>query len=137
MSKDFNHWNKIKKSLDGQEREVFGYPREVWWCSIGLNIGAEIDGKNDNFERPVIIMKVYNKETMLVLPTTGRERKDKFHFAIQVDAKDAQTGEFYKRTVYVKLTQARVISNKRLLRKVDVIGEEDFRKIQKAFKDFT
>lgn len=137
FSKEFDIWNKTKKILNDQDREVFGYPREVWWCSIGINVGAEIDGKNENFERPVIIMRVYNKETMLVLPTTSKERKDKFHFEVRVDATNPKTGEVYKRTVYVKLTQARVISNKRLLRKVDVIPEEEFEKIKNAFKSFT
>ena len=44
--KDYNKWNDSKKLVDGNNREVFGYPREVWWCSLGVNIGAEIDGKN-------------------------------------------------------------------------------------------
>lgn len=135
--KDFDQWNREKKQIDEKDRLVFGYPREVWWCSIGLNIGVEIDGKNENFERPVVIMRVYNKETMLVLPTTGKEIKNKFHFSIEVDAKRPGTGELYKRTVHVKLTQARVISNKRLLRKVDIIPESVFKKLQSAFKLFT
>lgn len=135
--KDFDNWNNSKKLIDENDRQVFGYPREVWWCSLGVNIGAEIDGKNENFERPVVVMRVYNKEMMFVLPTTGRARTDKFHMPIEIDAVDQKTGEIYKKTVYIKLTQARVISNKRLIRKVDVINENDFKKIQNVFKDFT
>lgn len=137
MEKDFDTWNTLKKIVNENDRQVFGYPREVWWCSLGINVGAEVDGKNENFERPVIIMRVYNKETMLVLPTTSKEKKDKFHIAIEVDSVNQKTGEHYKKKVYVKLTQSRVISNKRLLRKVDVINEVDFEMIQKAFKSFT
>ncbi|MEK7113960.1 MAG: type II toxin-antitoxin system PemK/MazF family toxin [Patescibacteria group bacterium] len=136
-TKAFDEWNSVKKLADASDRQVFGYPREVWWCSLGVNIGAEIDGKNENFERTIIIMRVYNKETMLVLPTTGRAKPDKFHFPIKIDAQNPETKESYKKTVYVKLTQARVISNKRLVRKVDVINEEDFEKIKDAFKNFT
>lgn len=135
--KNFNKWNNEKQLIEKNSREVFGYPREVWWCSLGINIGAEIDGKNENFERPVIIMKVYNKETMLVLPTTSRERNDKFHTAIEINTVVENTKDNYKKMVYVKLTQARVISNKRLIRKVDVINENDFRRIQDVFRDFT
>lgn len=135
--KDFDNWNDSKKLINKNDRQVFGYPREVWWCSLGVNIGAEIDGKNENFERPVVIMKVYNKEMMFVLPTTGRAREDKFHMPIEIGAIDQKTGEPYRKTVYIKLTQARVISNKRLIRKVDVINEDDFKRIQNAFKDFT
>ena len=135
--KDFDGWNISKKLTDSSGRQVFGYPREVWWCSLGVNVGAEIDGKNENFERPVIIIRVYNKETMLVLPTTGKAKPDKFHFPIEIDAQNTETKEAYKKTVYVKLTQARVISNKRLIRKIDVISEENFEKIKNVFKDFT
>lgn len=137
MDKDFDKWNISKKLVNAITHDVFGYPREVWWCSLGINIGAEIDGKNENFERPVVIMKVYNKETMLVLPATGKVKKDKFHLPIEISAINQETKEVYKKTVYIKLTQARVISNKRLIRKVDVINKKDFRKIQDAFKDFT
>lgn len=135
-SKNFDEWNTLKKKVDTEKREVYGYPREVWWCSLGVNIGAEIDGKNESFERPVIIMRVYNKETMLVLPTTSKARADKFHLALEVETQNPKTKEMYVKTVYVKLTQARVISNKRLIRKIAVIGEENFAKIKEVFSQF-
>jgi len=82
-------------------------------------------------------MKVYNKETMLVLPTTGRAKNDKFHTPLEIESLNKQTNEITTRTVYVKLTQARVISNKRLIRKVGVIEEDIFLSIQKEFRKFT
>ena len=135
--KEFDLWNAKKKEIEQSDVQRLCREREVWWCSLGVNVGAEIDGKNENFERPVIIMKVYNKETMLVLPTTGKERNDKFHMPIEINVINQKTKNSYKKIVYVKLTQVRVISNKRLIRKVDVINEEDFKKIQDVFKDFT
>ena len=122
--KDFDGWIKTKKQINAMEGRAFAHPREIWWCSLGVNVGAEIDGKNENFERPVIVMKVYNKETLLILPTTGREKDDSFHHKITTE----------KVTSWVKLTQARVISNKRLLRKVDVLGEEEFAALKSAWK---
>ncbi len=135
--KDFDTWNKVKKQTEEAKRKVFAHPREVWWCSLGVNIGVEIDGKNDSFERPVIVMRVYNKDTMLVLPTTGRAKLNKFHLPLEIRSLYKETKEVVSRTVYVKLTQARVISNKRLIRKVGVIEEEEFSKIQQAFRTFT
>jgi mRNA-degrading endonuclease toxin of MazEF toxin-antitoxin module len=85
----------------------------------------------------VSIMKVYNKETMLVLPTTGRAKHDKFHAPLEIESWNKLTNEITTRTVYVKLTQVRVISNKRLIRKVGVIEEEKFLNIQKEFRKFT
>ena len=56
MKKDFDKWNERKKALNDRERILFN-PREIWWCSFGVNIGSEQDGSGDNFERPVIIIK--------------------------------------------------------------------------------
>ena len=124
MEKDFDGWNLLKKNLNERKIDAFAYPREIWWCSFGINVGAEIDGKNENFERPAIVIKVYNKETLLVLPITSKQKNDQFHHKIQTDQK----------TVWVKLTQPRVISNKRLLRKVDVSGEQEFDELKEVWK---
>lgn len=122
--KNFDAWNQIKKSIHARNSYAYAHPREVWWCCLGLNVGVEIDGKNENFERPVIIMKAYNKEMLLVLPLTSREKHDKFHHKIETDQKIS----------WVKLTQPRMISSKRLLRKVDILGEEEFQCLMKVWK---
>lgn len=135
--KDFDTWNDLKKSIERKHGgEAYAYPREVWWCSLGINLGTEIDGKNENFERPVLIARVYNKHSMLVLPVTSKEKDDAFHCKIIVQAKNSNTGEIYNKPVWVKLTQARAISNKRLLRKVDVIPHIDFDKVMDAFRGY-
>jgi hypothetical protein len=43
MEKDFDQWNSLKKQLNENERIFYAHPREIWWCSLGINIGAEID----------------------------------------------------------------------------------------------
>ena len=135
--KDFDTWNGLKKSIEcKQGGEAYAYPREVWWCSLGVNLGVEIDGKNENFERPVLIIRVYNPHSMLVPPITSKGKEDKFHCKIIVKAKNIETGELYNKPVWVKLTQARAISNKRLLRKVDVVPVADFDIVQKAFREY-
>lgn len=93
---------------------------------VGINIGSEIDGKHENFERPVLVMKVYNKETLFVLPITSREKRDRFHVPMQ-----GKSGR-----VWVKLTQGRVISSQRLLRKVDVISQGIFENIRAHLLEF-
>lgn len=123
MKKDFEKWNTKKQFIDENHRNVFCYPREIWWCAVGTNIGAEIDGKNHNFERPVIIMKVYNKETVFVLPLTTQKKTDKFHFFIETQGHKAE----------VILTQGRVISNKRLLRKMYMLSESKFKELKKVW----
>lgn len=137
MKKEFDAWNSQKKNLGDSGKKAYAHPREVWWCALGVNVGAEVDGKNENFERPVLVMRVYNKETMLVLPITSKEKLDNFHHKIQIQAKNNKTGEEYAKSVWIKLTQARVISNSRLLRKVDVVHQEEFDKVVEAFRKYT
>lgn len=137
MKKEFDAWNSQKKNLGCSERKAFAHPREVWWCALGVNVGAEVDGKNENFERPVLVVRVYNKETMLVLPITSKEKLDDFHHKIQIQAKNSVTGEEYVKPVWIKLTQSRVISNNRLLRKVDIVHQEEFDRVVEAFRKYT
>jgi hypothetical protein len=62
--KDFDKWNSVKKIYSKKERtetEVYFKEREIWWCSAGINIGDEQNGKNFFFERPIIILKKFNK----------------------------------------------------------------------------
>jgi len=126
MDKDFDKWNTEKKRLHSEAKKFYAHPRDIWWCAMGLNIGAEIDGKNDNFERPIIVIRAYNTETLLALPITSKEKKDQFHIPISV-----RIG-----TVWVKMTQARVISSYRLLRKLDVVSENEFEKVKKALVSY-
>ena len=128
---NFDEWNELKKNLNNKNNKAYAHPREVWWCSIGNNVGTEANGKNSNFERPILVVKVYSSDSMLVLPITSKNKNDKFHKGIEIRNVD---GEIKK--VYVKLTQLRVISAKRLSRKVDKIDIESFNFIKKSLLDY-
>ncbi len=124
MEKNFDAWNEDKKRIHERRSAVYAHTREIWWCALGVNVGAETDGKSDNFERPILVLRAYNKDTLLVLPITGKEKNDEFHCLINVPRGKA----------WVKLTQARVISSRRLLRKLGVLGEMEFVKVADAFR---
>lgn len=118
MKKDFDKWNSKKKLVDQKtiNRDLFFYEREIWWCSLGLNVGVEADGKNEDFERPVLIIKKFNSDMVWVLPMTTREKNDKYHYKIE--------HEFFKS--WVVLSQIKTMSTKRLRRKILSISEADF-----------
>lgn len=62
MQKDFDVWNNKKKELNNAVFNSYVHAREIWWCSIGINVGDEEDGKNSMFERPVLIIKKFNQQ---------------------------------------------------------------------------
>jgi mRNA interferase MazF len=123
VEKDFDAWGTSKKQIDCLSTSIYAHTREVWWCSLGLNIGVETDGKHAYFDRPVIVMKSYNKDSVLVLPLTSKRKEDSFHFEIRVSG----------HINWAKLSQARVISTKRMQRKIGTVGESDFNELKAAW----
>ncbi|OGM05289.1 hypothetical protein A2124_03845 [Candidatus Woesebacteria bacterium GWB1_37_5] len=117
--KDFDKWNEKKKYIDQKEISggMFFNEREIWWGSLGLNIGYEQDGKNENFERPLLIIRKFNRDIVWVLPLTTIAKNNKFHYKLK------SSGSF------VILSQVRLLSTKRLLRLVETINENEFNEI--------
>lgn len=70
--KDLDNWHKLKKHLDQKANHLKFHDREIWWCSLGINIGREQDGKNADFVRPVLILKIFNNETAWILPLSSK-----------------------------------------------------------------
>ena len=93
--------------------------REVWWCSIGINIGHEQDGKNLLYERPVLIIKVFNKDLVAILPIISSDKIGKYYYPlIQMEQSSV-----------LVLSQIRTISSKRLLRKINEVSVAEYLKI--------
>ncbi|MCX6752237.1 MAG: type II toxin-antitoxin system PemK/MazF family toxin [Candidatus Nomurabacteria bacterium] len=122
--KDFDAWNTKKKIIDQKETSdhVFFAEREIWWGSLGLNIGYEQDGKNENFERPLLLIKKFNRDIVLAVPLTSVAKNNKFHHKLK------SSGSF------VILSQMRLISTKRLLRRVEKITDSEFEEIISKIK---
>ena len=126
--KHFDEWIKQKKKLDDYtvSNTLYIKEREVWWISVGVNVGAEIDGKNELFERPVLIFRKVGREQFYGLPLTSKEK----------------SGPFYRLVHYgdsvgnVCLSQLRVFSTKRLIRKIDVVKEDEFVVLQETVAEF-
>lgn len=126
MQKDFHIWTELKNQIQNKLVQIYPKEREIWWCSLGLNIGSEQDGKNDNFERPVIIYKIINTNIVIILPITSSEKKDRHHFVFKIENKN----------VSIILSQIKVISTKRLLRKIDWISYSEFEKLHIQLKKY-
>jgi mRNA interferase MazF len=120
VSKDFDKWNELKKLIHKEKTSPFYKECEIWWCSLGINIGFEEDGKNKLFERPVLIFRKFNKEMFWGLPLTKTQREGKFYFSF----------ELKKQISSVILSQLRIYSSKRLIRRMYRLNGEEFKKIE-------
>jgi mRNA interferase MazF len=128
MRKEFDQWNTVKKEVNARElsHDFFYHSREVWWCSIGANVDVETDGKQENFERPVLVVRKFNKEMFWGIPLTSRERTGEFYYKMTHDAGIS----------WAMLSQLKTFSSKRLLRKIGRASKIDFVQIQKKLQDF-
>ncbi|MEI7621207.1 MAG: type II toxin-antitoxin system PemK/MazF family toxin [Candidatus Moraniibacteriota bacterium] len=126
MEKDFQKWHSKKKEIHESDELPYFYEREIWWCSLGVNIGYEQDGKHENFERPVLLLKKFNQYVLWAVPLTSKQKNGKYYYSF----------EFGKETSVAILSQLRLISSKRLLRKIGMISEDDYAKIKSLVKSF-
>ncbi len=67
MYKDFDNWNEKKKAIEGRFSNIIFRERDIWWCSVGINVGNESCGKGKDFQRPVIILKKLNQNSFIGL----------------------------------------------------------------------
>jgi mRNA-degrading endonuclease toxin of MazEF toxin-antitoxin module len=126
MNKNFDGWNNNKKRIHEEKSNVFYHEREVWWCSLGVNIGNEQDGSGDEYRRPVLILKGLSKEICLVIPPTSSANEHKLRPSIGIiDGKKANA----------LISQIRVIDKKRLVRKIGYVHPDIFNQMRKIVKN--
>lgn len=121
MSKDFNSWNLEKQNLESAgPNDVIFHKGEIWWCSIGVNIGSEQDGKNKLYERPVLVLRKFNNRMAWVLPMTTKNREGDYYH--QLDHNGVISSAI--------LSQLKLVSVKRFRRFVRKISQHQFSIIQ-------
>lgn len=122
----FDSWNLKKQALNDTQKELVRFhPRELWWCSYGVNIGSEQNGVGDNFERLCLIVQKLSAKTFIALPLSTKEKLPKFQVRTVIKEKIG----------YVLLDQVRVLDSKRLLRKIGSISSEEFEEIKSRLKE--
>src|SRR3989344_8136533 len=127
MKRDFSKWHSLKSRIDAVQDGMLYRTQEVWWCALGANVGVEADGKNDLFERPVLIFRKFNKDMFWGLPMTSRVKQHKpFHFSFSLHQK-SQTAI---------LSQMRILSSKRLIRRLGKVSDAQLVALNKAIVSF-
>ncbi|MFA6024701.1 MAG: type II toxin-antitoxin system PemK/MazF family toxin [Candidatus Gracilibacteria bacterium] len=126
--KNFDMWNEKKKKVDKKRilESFYFHEREIWWCTLGVNIGVEIDGKNTYFERPVLIIKKFNGMMFWGIPLTSKVNSNPHLLLIHHS----------EGTSLANLTQLRVFSSKRIHRKLGFIDKKSFSEVLFRLKNY-
>lgn len=123
--KKFIAWLSLKEKLHFKNYQPpYMSEGEIWWSSIGENIGSEIDGKSSLFSRPVIILRKLAHGFYFIIPTTTQLRNGSWYVSFK------QKGQMMTACLH----QARSIDYRRLSSKLGTLDDSDFEGIKNDFK---
>jgi mRNA interferase MazF len=130
-TKNFEGWNKVKQKLHGKtdSETVTVAEREVWWCSIGINVGCEEDRHNELYNRPVIVVKKFSSHAFWGVPLTTKIKESRLYLPI----------EFKGEKVCALLSPLRLYDTKRLTSHKSRMGKlshNQFNAVKTALKEF-
>jgi mRNA interferase MazF len=123
----FDSWNSLKKSLNESisEKEKFPEEGEVWMCHLGNNIGFEQNGSGEDFSRPVLIIKKFNYKMFWSVPLSTKQKDLNFYYNYT---------DPHGNKVSAILAQMKLLSTKRLRRKMYTISETELEEIKKKLR---
>lgn len=125
--KDFDRWNESKKKIDRSNSRSFPKEGEVWIGNVGLNIGFEQNGSEDNFSRPMLIVKKFNNHMFWAVPLSTKQKDFDFYFNYTNP---------HNQKVSAILAQMKLVSVKRLKRDVYLLDPALFELIKQKLKSF-
>lgn len=120
-TKNFDDWSKYKKDLNQGNVKLYK-ARDIWWCSLGINVGYEQDGTGGDFDRPVVILKGFSK----IVPLTTSTKANPYHLSLgQVDSRDS----------FAIVSQIRLIDTRRLIDKIGMLDKVKFEELKNTVKN--
>lgn len=136
---EFVKWVKVKVRIHITDNLNLSYKqRDIWWANVGLNVGSEQNGKDEEFQRPVLVLRKFGQHIFWAIPLTSQKKDNKYHIEIKYK-------EYYENIVgelisedkegRIILNQLKTMSSKRLIRKIGVMSEEDFNIIREKIRN--
>jgi mRNA interferase MazF len=126
MSKKFKEWHSVKEKLHKETKKtIVPKEREIYWVSVGVNIGHEQDGKGNVFSRPVLVIKRYNKNLFFGVPLSTQIKQGSFFFEFDFNGKKSNA----------LIVQGRIYDTKRLENRMGMIPNETFNNLKKQLKE--
>jgi mRNA interferase MazF len=123
----FIEWIKLKIRLHANGKTLYFKEGQIWWVNFGQNIGREINGKHANFERPAIVLKKFGGETFWALPVSSVPKEGRYYYRF-INPGGRQN--------FVNLSQLRLMSSQRMIRKIGRLNEIDSNAIKDLIKSY-
>ena len=118
----YDKWNDLKQKLN-KKNFIYFSVRDIVFISIGQNIGFEQYGKGDDFLRPVVVVKKFNKNLFLGIPLSSK-LKEGYYF---------HTIHFRDRINTALLLQSKTFDSKRIKYRLARLSHNEFNKLLERF----
>lgn len=120
-TKDFDGWIVKKKEYHYQPKlPPMFKERDIWWVSVGINVGYEEDGKHEKYIRPVLVLKKFSRDLFLGVPMSTKIKDNRYYIGVTVGGSVVST----------LISQIRVFSAKRMQDKLAELDSNDFKKVK-------
>lgn len=120
------NWCRLKITLWEKQSKIIFKQGDIWWCSLGMNLGEEMFGKGEKFTRPVLVFRKFTSNSFLGLPLTMQKKEGSWYVKITIRGDNR----------WIMLNQARVIDKKRLTNRIGALDDNDFQKVKEEFIEF-
>lgn len=121
----FLEWSEKKKQIDSRDNKPpFLKECEIWWCSVGKNIGVEINGKGDLYARPILVLKKLSTTVFIGIPLTTKLKEGTWFYSF------LHKNKF----VTANLSQIRMFDYRRLVNKHSEIEEKIFIQLKRKLQ---
>ena len=124
MQKDFDKWNENKKALDVRNEKFLFKTGDIWWCSVGVNIGSESCGKGDTFRRPVLVLRKLSATGFIGIPLSSQPKRGSWFTSVIVNGV----------TQYMLLYQIRMFNVNRFQRRLATLEKADFLEVKQKLE---
>lgn len=122
----FDEWNNVKKKIEKKDIQIKFSQGNIYFMSVGQNIGYEVYGKKDLFLRPVLVYRKLSSETFIGIPLTSKQKEGNYYFTFKYTSKTLSTA---------LLNQIRVFDIKRAEYYDGYINLKDFTKLRDKVKE--
>ena len=123
--KPFDVWNILKKKIHNINQRPYYKEGEIWWSNYGIHVGDELDGKGNQCQRPVLILKGLSRNVCLVVPLSTKIHTHKYRILIKILNKDQN----------LVISQIKVMDCKRFFKKMTKINRAELLMIKQKIRE--
>lgn len=124
LENDFLDWMVVKDDIHKENTITRFSEGQIWWAALGKNIGVEINGKSEDYSRPVVIFKKLSHLCFFAIPLTSQPHEGTWYVEF----------EYRGKKEYAVLSQIRMLSVARLYNRMGKLSAGDFKKIKNGFR---